>query len=80
MPWQEPLRNDYQQNSVSNWMHGVYALPRDIPVLLESIHDLRSREWVEPALAFAYGQRLPKENLEDIGECRKRKTSRAGII
>jgi hypothetical protein len=39
--------------------------------LLEHLYDLRAQEWMERVMAFAYGQRLPKEGLEDIRTFRK---------
>lgn len=62
---------DYRQNSISNWMRGVHAAPRDLPPLLEDLYDLAPREWLELAVAFAYGQRFRKGDLEDIAEARK---------
>lgn len=59
---------DYRQNSVSNWMRGVHAAPRDLPNLLDSLYDLSEEERVELALAFAYGQRARRQDLEDIRE------------
>jgi hypothetical protein len=41
---------------------------RDLPALLEHLYDISAQEWVELASIFAYGQRLPKEDLEDIRE------------
>jgi hypothetical protein len=61
---------DYRQNSVSNWMRGVHAAPRDLPNLLDRLYDLSEEEWVELALAFAYGQRAGRQDLEDIKEFR----------
>jgi hypothetical protein len=49
---------DYRQNSVSNWMRGVHAAPRELPTLVEELYDLSFREWIELGLAFAYGQRV----------------------
>ncbi len=65
------LGHDYRQNSVSNWMRGVHAAPRDLPTLLDYLYDLDDQERVELALAFAYGQSLPRVDLEDIGAFRK---------
>jgi transcriptional regulator with XRE-family HTH domain len=62
---------DYRQNSVSNWMRGVHAAPRELPTLLEQLYALSGEERVELALAFAYGQFLPKVDLEDVRECRE---------
>jgi transcriptional regulator with XRE-family HTH domain len=65
------LGHDYRQNSVSNWMRGVHAAPRDLPTLLDHLYDLDDQERVELALAFAYGQSLPRVDLEDIRAFRK---------
>lgn len=65
------LGHDYRQNSVSNWMRGVHAAPRDLPTLLDHLYDLDDQERLELALAFAYGQSLPRVDLEDIGAFRK---------
>ncbi len=62
--------HDYRQNSVSNWMRGVHAAPRDLPTLLDHLYDLSEEEWVELAVAFAYGQRASREDLEDVREFR----------
>lgn len=62
----QALGYDYRQNSISNWMRGVHAAPRDLPTLLEHLYDLDDQERMELALAFAYGQSLPKVDLEDI--------------
>lgn len=62
----QALGYDYRQNSISNWMRGVHAAPRDLPTLLDHLYDLGDQERVELALAFAYGQSLPKVDLEDI--------------
>ena len=55
----------YRQNSVSNWMCGVRAAPRDLPTLLDDLYDLTTHEWLELAVAFAYGQRFRKEDLQE---------------
>jgi transcriptional regulator with XRE-family HTH domain len=62
----QALGYDYRQNSISNWMRGVHAAPRDLPTLLDHLYDLGDRERMELALAFAYGQSLPKVDLEDV--------------
>lgn len=46
-------------------MHGA---PRDLPTVADRICGLSEDEWMELGLAFAYGQRLPEEDLEDIRE------------
>ncbi len=62
---------DYLQNSISNWMRGVHAAPRDLPPLLEEIYDLTAHEWLELAVAFAYGQRFWKGDLQKDREPRR---------
>jgi len=62
--------HDYRQNSVSNWMRGVHAAPRDLPTLLDHLYELSEDEWLELAVAFAYGQRATREDLEDVREFR----------
>ncbi len=63
--------HDYRQNSVSNWMRGVHAAPRDLPPLLDELYDLSEEEWIELGVAFAYGQRASREDLEDVREFRR---------
>jgi hypothetical protein len=41
---------------------------RDLPALLEHLYDRSAQERMELASVFAYGQCLPKEDLEDIRE------------
>jgi hypothetical protein len=53
-------------------MRGVHAAPPDLPTLLEEIYDLSAHEWLELAVAFAYGQRFRKGDLEDIARARAR--------
>jgi len=62
---------DYRQNSISNWMRGVHAAPPDLPTLLKEIYDLTAHEWLELAVAFAYGQRFRKEDLQNTGASRQ---------
>jgi len=63
---------DYRQNSVSNWMRGVHAAPRELPTLVEELYELSSQEWIELGLAFAYGQRVKKRDLKDLHDLRTR--------
>lgn len=65
------LGYDYRQNSVSNWMRGVHAAPRDLPGLLDRLYGLSEEEWLEVGLAFAYGQTLTREDLEDVRRFRE---------
>jgi transcriptional regulator with XRE-family HTH domain len=63
---------DYRQNSVSNWMRGVHAAPRELPTLVEELYDLSTQEWIELGLAFAYGQRVKRRDLRDLHDFRTR--------
>jgi hypothetical protein len=63
---------DYRQNSVSNWMRGVHAAPRELPTLVEELYDLSTQEWIDLGLAFAYGQRIKRKDLEDLHDFRTR--------
>ena len=63
---------DYRQNSVSNWMRGVHAAPRELPTLVEELYDLSTQEWIELGLAFAYGQRVKRRDLQDLHDFRAR--------
>jgi transcriptional regulator with XRE-family HTH domain len=62
----------YRQNSVSNWMRGVHAAPRELPTLVKELYDLSTQEWIELGLAFAYGQRVRRRDLEDLHDFRTR--------
>ena len=63
---------DYRQNSVSNWMRGVHAAPRELPTLVEDLYDLSTQEWIDLALAFAYGQSVKRRDLQDLHDFRTR--------
>jgi hypothetical protein len=63
---------DYRQNSVSNWMRGVHAAPRELPTLLEDLYELSTQEWINLGLAFAYGQRIRRRDVEDLHDSRTR--------
>jgi transcriptional regulator with XRE-family HTH domain len=63
---------EYRQNSVSNWMRGVHAAPRELPTLVEELYELSTQEWIELALAFAYGQRVKRRDLQDLHDFRTR--------
>lgn len=65
------LGYDYTQGSVSNWIRGVHGAPRELPTVADRIYGLSEDEWTELGLAFAYGQRPTKEDLEDIREFRR---------
>jgi transcriptional regulator with XRE-family HTH domain len=63
---------DYRQNSVSNWMRGVHAAPRELPTLLEDVYELSTQEWIDLGLAFAYGQRIKRRDLQNLHDFRTR--------
>lgn len=67
----QELGYDYTQGSVSNWIRGVHGAPRDLPTVTDRIYGLSKEERLELGLAFAYGQRLSEEDLEDILEFRE---------
>ena len=60
-----------RQSSVSEWMSGEHYCPGWFPVTLDEIYDLTEEEWYELGVAFAYGQRLSKEDVEDVREFRE---------
>ena len=60
-----------RQSSVSEWMSGEHYCPGWFPTTLDEIYDLTEEKWYELGVAFAYGQRLSKEDIEDIREFRK---------
>jgi transcriptional regulator with XRE-family HTH domain len=63
---------DYRQNSVSNWMRGVHAAPRELPTLVEELYDLSAQEWIDLALAFAFGQRIKRRDMLNLHDFRTR--------
>ncbi|CAN5326490.1 hypothetical protein BH24ACT19_BH24ACT19_21380 [soil metagenome] len=65
------LGYDYRQNSVSNWMRGIHAAPTDLPGLLDRMYGLSDEEWLEVGVAYAYGQKLSREDLEDVRRFRE---------
>ena len=62
---------DVQQRSVSDWMRGITACPREVPTYADAIMVLSEEEWTGFALAYAYGQTVPEEEFEDLLEFRK---------
>lgn len=60
-----------RQSSVSEWMSGEHYCPGWFPTTLDEIYDLSEEEWYELGMAFAYGQRLSREDIEDIKEFRE---------
>jgi hypothetical protein len=64
-------RRDIGQRSVSDWMHGKTACPREVPTYADAILDFSEEEWNEFALAYAYGQTVSKDAFEGSPELRK---------
>lgn len=62
-------KRDVKQRSVSDWMYGKTACPREIPTY--AILVFSEEEWNDFALAYAYGQTAPKDAFEDLVEFRK---------
>ena len=59
------------QRSVSDWMRGYAACPREVPTYADAILVLSEEEWSGFGLAYAYGQTVPEEDFEDLLEFRK---------
>jgi hypothetical protein len=53
-------------------MRGVHAAPRELPTLMEELYDLSAQEWIDLGLAFAYGQRVRRSDLQDLHDFRTR--------
>ncbi len=64
-------QRDIGQRSVSDWMHGKTACPREVPTYADAILGFSQEEWNEFALAYAYGQTVPKDAFEDLVEFRE---------
>ena len=64
-------QRDIGQRSVSDWMHGKTACPREVPTYADAILGFFGEEWNEFALAYAYGQTAPKDAFEDLVEFRE---------
>ena len=64
-------RRDIGQRSVSDWMHGKTACPREVPTYADAILGFSEEEWNEFALAYAYGQTVSKDAFEGSPELRK---------
>lgn len=64
-------QRDVGQRSVSDWMRGLTACPREIPTYADAILLLSDAEWTDFALAYAYGQTIPEWEFEDLLEFRK---------
>ena len=52
---------DIGQRSVSDWMRGKVACPREVPQIAVEVLGLSGEERTELGLAFAYGQLPPDE-------------------
>ncbi|WP_162924757.1 hypothetical protein [Rubrobacter indicoceani] len=64
------------QRSVSDWMHGKTACPKELPVYADAILGFSEEEWAEFGVAYAYGQTVSEEDFEDILQFRKFYSSR----
>ena len=64
-------QRDIGQRSVSDWMHGKTACPKEVPTYADAILGFSGEEWNEFALAYAYGQTVSKDAFEDLVEFRK---------
>jgi len=64
-------QRDVGQRSVSDWMRGYAACPREIPTYADAILVLSDREWGDFGVAYAYGQTVPEEDFGDLLEFRK---------
>jgi hypothetical protein len=64
-------QRDIGQRSVSDWMHGKTVCPREAPTYADAILGFSKEEWNEFALAYAYGQSVPKDAFEDLVEFRE---------
>lgn len=58
----------YAQNGISQWMSGKISAPKEFPSDLRKIVPLEPDEWLELAVAFAYGQDMSREDFEDLEE------------
>ena len=64
-------QRDIGQRSVSDWMRGITACPREVPTYADAIMVLSEEEWAGFALAYAYGQTVPEDEFEDLLEFRE---------
>jgi hypothetical protein len=64
-------QRDIGQRSISDWMRGYAACPREVPIYADAILVLSEEEWAEFGVAYAYGQTVPEEDFEDLPEIRK---------
>ncbi len=64
-------QRDIGQRSISDWMRGYAACPREVPTYADAILDLSDEEWAEFGVAYAYGQTVPEEDFQDLLEFRK---------
>ncbi len=63
-------QRDVGQRSVSDWMRGLTACPREIPTYADAILDFSDTEWTDFGLAYAYGQTIPEWEFADLLEFR----------
>src|SRR5215218_7348333 len=71
-------QRDIGQRSISDWMRGYAACPREVPTYADAILVLSEEEWAEFGVAYAYGQTVPEEDFEDLLEFRKFYRMRSG--
>jgi hypothetical protein len=64
-------QRDIGQRSISDWMRGYAACPREVPTYADAILDLSDEEWAEFGVAYAYGQTMLEKDIEDLLEFRK---------
>ena len=64
-------QRDIGQRSISDWMRGYAACPREVPTYADAILDLSDEEWAEFGVAYAYGQTMLEKDIEDMLEFRK---------
>ena len=64
-------QRDIGQRSISDWMRGYAACPREVPTYADAILGLSEEEWAEFGVAYAYGQTVPEKDFEDLLELRK---------
>lgn len=64
------------QRSVSDWVHGKTACPKELPVYADAILGFSEEEWAEFGVAYAYGQTVSEDDFEDILQFRRFYSSR----
>lgn len=58
-------QRDLGQRSVSDWMRGKTACPREVPAYADAILDFTEEERGEFGLAYAYGQTVWEEEYRE---------------